>query len=173
MFVGGLEKWKGVETVCKAATVLGKDNILVAIIGGTAEEIKGLRASYPEVLFLGAHPYRELAQNQQAADVLVVPNSAREEISRSFTSPLKLFAHMASGVALAVADVPALKEVVAPTQAFQFISDDPRDLARAVKQALSPAFLSERLSKAREAEKRVHDFTWGKRAKRIVEFLRS
>lgn len=172
MYIGGLEPWKGAEILCKAAMLLAHNDILVAIIGGTEKEIAARMQKYPVVRFLGARPYRELPANQQAADILVVPNSATSELGSAFTSPLKLFAHMASGVALAVANVPSLKEVVAPIHAFTFTPDDSADLARVIQRALSSDFLSERLSKAREAEKRARDFTWDARAGRILEFSR-
>ena len=173
MYIGGLEPWKGAETLCKAATYLVKDDILTVIIGGTDEEVKRLQPKYPCVRFLGARPYRELPVNQQAADILVVPNSAMSEIGSRFTSPLKLFAHMASGVALATANVPALKEVALPTQAFMFLSDDPQNLADVIRRALSSECVSERLSKAVEAKKRARDFTWDRRAKNVLAYMKS
>ncbi len=171
LYIGGLEPWKGAETLCKAAVSLERHGILVAIIGGGSEEVHTLQLRYPAVRFLGARPYRELSQNQQAADILVVPNSAKHEISKSFTSPLKLFAHLASGIVFCAARTPATEEVITWEQAFPFEPDDPEDLARVIARALSPEFLSERLSKVREAKKRAKDFTWDARASTIVGFL--
>lgn len=173
MYIGGLELWKGAETLCKAAVSLEQSGILVAIIGGTKEEINNLQRQYPIVRFLGARPYRELAANQQAADILVVPNSGEYETSKSFTSPLKLFAHMASGIAFCAARTPATEEVVMWEQAFPFTPDDPTDLARVVQKALSSPFLADRLSKAAAAEKRARDFTWDKRAGHVLAYMTS
>lgn len=171
MYIGGLEPWKGAETLCNAAALLAKDDVLVVIVGGAEEEVRRFKPKYPAVRFLGARPYRDLAVNQQAADILVVPNSARTELGSQFTSPLKLFAHMASGVAVAVADVPALREVVTSSEAFTFTPDDPRSLADTVARALSSGGLLELRSKAQAAEKRAHDFNWDKRARLVVYFI--
>jgi glycosyltransferase involved in cell wall biosynthesis len=171
MYIGGLEAWKGVETLLEASKSLVQNNILVAIIGGTGKEIRKLKPKYPNVLFLGARPYRELPVNQQAADILVVPNSGEYELSKSFTSPLKLFAYMASGIAFCAANVPALAEVITQEQAFIFPPDDSRGLADVIKRALSSKSFQQRLSKVQNAEKRVQDFTWDKRAKNVLAYI--
>ena len=171
MYIGGLEPWKGAETLCKAASHLATDDILVAIIGGTEEEIEKMKPRYPAVRLLGARSYRQLPANQQAADILVVPNSGQYEVSRSFSSPLKLFAHMASGIVFCAARTPATEEVVTWEQAFPFTPDDPDDLTRVIARALSSESLSDRLARAASAEKRARDFTWDARASRIMAFL--
>lgn len=171
MYIGGLEAWKGAEILCKATGLLAQDGILVVVLGGANEEIKKLQSNYPAVRFAGARPYRELPINQQAADILVVPNSKHSRIGSIFTSPLKLFAHMASGVGLVVADVPALKEIVLPTQAFLFSPDDPKSLADCIRGALSPEGTAGRFLKAAEAKKRALDFTWDKRAKNVLAYM--
>lgn len=172
MYIGGLEAWKGAETLCKAAAFLEGDDIKVVVMGGTAEEKEKFEQKYPLVTFLDSRPYAELPISQQAADILVVPNSGEYEISKSFTSPLKLFAHMASGVAFCAARVPAIEEVVTWEQAFPFAPDDPANLSRVIKRALSSEFLSRRLSKAAAAEKRARDFTWDKRAENVLGYIR-
>ena len=73
LYVGGLEGWKGAEVLCRSAKFL-QGGIRVAVIGPHYEE---LQEKYPSVTFLGPRPYAELAHNLAAADVLVLPNSAR------------------------------------------------------------------------------------------------
>lgn len=171
LYIGGLESWKGAETLCMAAEYLAKADVLVTIIGGAAEEVQQMREKYPMVKFLGSRPYRELSQNQQVADILVVPNSAKTKLGSQFTSPLKLFAHMVSGVALAAAEVPALMEIVGATQVFLFRPDDPFHLAKVLELALSSDSRLERKAKAVVAEKRAADFTWDKRAEEVLAFI--
>ena len=172
MYIGGFEVWKGVDTLCKSAEFLKKENVKVVVIGGTAEEKEKYSRMYPLVTFLGARPYTELAVNQQAADILVVPNSANTDLGSKFTSPLKLFAHMASGVALVVADTPSLKEVVDPTQIIKFTPDNPESLAYAIRKALSSEWLASWISKeAGEVKKRAKEFTWDERAKNVLAYM--
>jgi glycosyltransferase involved in cell wall biosynthesis len=167
MYIGGLEEWKGAETLCRAASFLAETGILVAIIGGTDAEIQRFRQKYPAVLFLGRRPYQELPFIQQAADALVVPNSGRERISREFTSPLKLFAHMASGIPLVVSDVPAIREVLSDNEAEFFTPDDAQSLAHALRRALAGSGGV----KAEAALKKSILYTWDKRAQSVLAYI--
>ena len=169
MYIGGLEAWKGAETLCKAATYLTKDNILVALIGGADEEVKELKQKYPNVLFLGAHPYRELPANQQAADVLVIPNSGSEQISREFTSPLKLFAHMASGVPIVASRIPSLCEILSEETAEFVVPDEPQALAEGIRAALKDP--AESAQKARKAAESALAHSWEKRAENVLQSM--
>ncbi|KKW12612.1 MAG: Glycosyl transferase group 1 [Parcubacteria group bacterium GW2011_GWA2_49_9] len=172
MYIGGLETWKGAQILCEAAKFLIKDNILTVIIGGTDAELEKLQSKYPHVRFLGAKPYRDLPFNQCAADVLVVPNSMETKLGSAFTSPIKLFAHMASGTALVVANTPSITEVVEPTQILKFIPDNPKSLTQAIKKALSSEWLAVWVSKeATEVKKRAQEFTWDKRAKNVLAYI--
>ena len=168
LYLGGLEEWKGARTLCEAAEYLESSNILVVIIGGTEKEKKSLEErNYRNVRFLGSRPYRELALNQQAADVLVIPNSHFSPLGSAYASPLKLFAHMASGVPLVVAQVPALTEVVSSAEAHLFTPDEPRSLAETITKALKP----EAARVAHAAMEKVKSFTWDKRATLVLNFI--
>lgn len=94
---------------------------------------------FPHVSFLGERPYKELPINQRAADVLVIPNTARTAISARFTSPLKAFAHMASDVPIVASDVPSIREALSETNAFFFAPDDARSLADACDHVGAPS----------------------------------
>jgi len=170
MYIGGLESWKGAETLCKAAVFLARDNVLTAIIGGTNEEIKNLQLKYPIVQFLGARPYRELPVNQQSADILVIPNSGSEQISREFTSPLKLFAHMASGVPIVASRVPSLCEVLSDEAAELVAPDDPQALAEGIRAVLKDP--AESAQRARRAATRASAYSWDKRAENVLAYMR-
>src|SRR3989344_3182266 len=166
MYIGGFEVWKGLRTLLDAARLLKERGINVAVIGGTEFENNSLSIKYPEVRFLGYRPYTELAFNQQAADVLVIPNSGRERISREFTSPLKLFAHMASGRPIVASRLPSLCEVLSDESAYLVPPNDPTALAEGIRTACEREEESER--KAAVANSRVREFTWVKRAKDIL-----
>ena len=167
MYIGGFDIWKGVETFCQSASLLTEHGILGVVIGGTEKEVKEYKAKYPHVFFVGERPYRELPVNQQAADVLVIPNSAKARISREFTSPLKLFAHMASGVPIVASDIPSIREVLTENESCFFKSDDIKDLARAITDALSDG----KLLLAAKASQKVQEFTWTKRVRNILDFF--
>jgi glycosyltransferase involved in cell wall biosynthesis len=168
MYIGALEKWKGVETLCQAADVFPEDTI-AAIIGGGAPEVASLQATYPRVCFLGSRPYRDLAENQQAADVLVVPNIPTSRESSDFTSPIKLFAHMASGIPIVVSDLPSLRAIVDETGASFFRAGDRSDLARVILDALRGR--DDIRARTNMARKKSEAYTWTARAQAIFSHL--
>ncbi len=169
MYIGGLENWKGSQTLLSASGALARNGVPVVIIGGSESKVKTLRAKFPHANFLGNRPYKDLAINQRAADVLVIPNSAKERISRDFTSPLKLFAHMASGVPIVASDLSSLREVVGEREVVFFEPNNPDSLATAIQEILSdPTRAADR---AHQARNRATDFTWERRAQTALDFM--
>lgn len=167
LYIGGLEGWKGAETLCKA----GKDQDVfqVCIMGGKEHEIATLRRAYPWVHFLGAHPYRELPQHQQAGDVLVIPNTGTIALSTLYTSPLKLFTYMTSKKPIVASRIPSITNVLTDDEAYFFTADDPKDLQQTIITALSNTELSQKKS-ALAYQKSLHS-TWSERARTIATFL--
>ncbi len=157
---------KGVRTLCAAGAFL-PEGMRVAVIGGEQEEIAELKKDAPRVLFLGWRPYAELANNQQAGDVLVLPNSAQSEVSAKFTSPLKLFTYMASGIPIVASDLPSIREVLDDTSAFFFTPDDPKSLAEKIEYVFTHRDEAEK--RANSAKWDVQQYTWEKRVSGIFK----
>ena len=166
LYIGRIDKWKGTDVLFEATKHLR--DIQIAVIGNGPEDTAVLQARHPTIVFLGFRPYREIADNQAAADVLVLPNSGKEEISARFTSPLKLFTYMASKKPIVVADLPSMREVLSEKEAFFFRADDPVDLARSIEEALDTT-RSE--SRAESAYQKVLSYSWRARAKHILDAI--
>lgn len=169
MYVGLLDAWKGYQTLIDAAPRLKEQGIRVVIAGGVEAQVRPLRKQYPDITFLGLTPYKVLPVLQAAADVLVVPNSARSVVSSEYTSPLKVFAHMASGRPLVVSDLPSLREVLDEDIAYFFTPDSPDSLAKTIGHAIASP--GEAREKARKALIKATDYTWEKRARNILAFI--
>lgn len=166
MYIGLLDEWKGYHTLLEASQGL-PTGVQIVLIGGSAAQVIELQKQYPKVLFLGFRPYKSLPRHQRAADALVIPNSGRDLISKYFTSPLKLFSHMASGVPMIVSDLPSLREVVDESTAFLFTPDDPVSLSTVIKQALSNHEDAKlRSAKALNLSK---GYSWDNRAKEVMK----
>lgn len=165
-YIGSLNKWKGYQTLLQCADVLAERHITIVIVGESTEKQK---SESPRVRFLGYTPYKELATVQSAADVLVIPNSAKSVVSTDYTSPLKLFAHMASGRPIVASDLPSLREVLDEHMAYFFKPDSPEDLAHTIEYAV--AHPEEAGEKAQKALIKVREYTWEKRAQRILAFI--
>ena len=167
MYIGGFDEWKGVETFFGAAA-LGPEVLFVAI-GGSAEQVTTLSQKYPAVTFLGSLPYADLKDNQQAADVLVIPNTAKIELSSRFTSPLKLFAHMASGVPIVASDVSSIVSVTGREAVSLVPADDRVALAAGIQSVFEDYESKKQHAQAlKEVSMR---YTWTQRAKEIINFI--
>lgn len=167
MYIGGLEEWKGADVLCEAAR--GQDIFEVYILGGKEGEIEKYKEKYPHVKFLGYRPYRELPLNQQAADILVIPNTAKVSLSSSYTSPLKLFTYMTARRPIVASRVPSIANVLSEDECFFFEPDDPVSLREAVSHVISDTH--EAAMRAEKAYQKSLRYTWKNRAKEIVEFI--
>lgn len=168
LYIGKFDGWKGTETLCEASQYVPNDTV-IALIGGEPEEIADLKTRYPKCVFAGWRPYQELVHNQAAADVLILPSSARSEISRHFTSPLKLFTYMASDRPIVASDLPSIREILTEDLAFFFKPDDAKDLAAQISYALENTQEADR--KAQAAKELVKRYTWDARAREILDAI--
>lgn len=164
MYIGGFDAWKGIDTFCLSSDYT---DVSLVVIGGSTEEVNKYKTIYPKVKFLGQKPYSELKNNQQAADILVIPNSSREKVSSSYTSPLKLFAHMSSGIPIVAADVPSVKNV--SNQVTFFAPDNPKSLAKALDDVF--ANYEGKCTLALRIREITRKYLWIERAKQIIKYI--
>ncbi len=172
LYAGHLYSWKGVDVLAEASKLL-KENALVVFLGGTDHDVKNFKKKYgihSSHLILGQKPHKEIPFYLKAADVLVLPNSAKNEISRSYTSPLKLFEYMASGVPIVASDIPSLREVLDETTAILVKADDPEALAQGILRAFDDSPLVAIISA--NAKAGVRAYTWQKRAETILNNIK-
>ncbi len=170
MYIGRLDGWKGVETFCEAATHF-PNNCMAVVIGGEPAQVAEFKKNYitAQIKFLGYRPYQELANNQIAADVLVLPNTAKDINSAKYTSPLKLFTYMASGVPIVASDLSSIREILTEDSAYFFVPDDAKLLAKKIAEATDHHELA--ATKALTARENVKNHTWESRAQTILTGL--
>jgi len=167
MYIGGLEDWKGPQVLFEASR--NQSVYDVYVIGGNEDELSRYRKEYPHVHFLGLRPYKELPDNQQAADILVVTNTRANKNSSHYTSPLKLFAYMSSKKPIVVPNVPSVTNIIKDDEAYFYEPDMPASLHEQII-----AILKNPVSALKTAEKlysKSGTFTWQERAKRIIAFI--
>ncbi len=163
VYTGHLYSWKGVDTLADAAKLLS--DVDVYVVGGTDEDVARYKEKYGDINNLhvvGRRPHDEMPLWQKAADVLVLPNTAKEEISAHYTSPMKLFEYMASGTPIVASDIPSIRELGQGLVSL-VIPDDPAALSGGVQVVLRESRDSP------HAVEWVSEHTWKKRAGRIKE----
>lgn len=170
LYVGRIDEAKGADIFAAASAYMPADTLCVLIGSGRLAE--SLRQEYPKALFLSETPYKELPRVLSAADVLVLPNSARDEDASRYTSPLKAFAYLASGKPIVASDVPALRAIFSGKDAFFFRADDATHLASVIRRVCEDSEDHGRHNEiGLNAPREMRQYTWGARAKRILGFL--
>ena len=172
VYTGDLdEPWKGVGTLYEAAKQLGS-GYLFLVVGSKPHHIEYFRASHPDLpqfKLIGHKPHREIPLYIRSADVVVLPNSGKTEISKISTSPMKLFEYMASDVPIVASDLPSVREIVDEGSARLVEPDSSESLAQGIKEALQ--YPEEAAARARRARLAVESHTWEKRAAAILESI--
>jgi glycosyltransferase involved in cell wall biosynthesis len=170
LYTGHLYSWKGVDTLAQASQYLPK-NIEIYFVGGTPEDKKkfATRNSQFEIKVIGQRPHSEIPYWLKAADVLVLPNTAKEDISKYWTSPIKMFEYMASKRPIVASDLPSIREILDENNSILVKPDDPESLAEGIKKMLEDKNLAEKISN--QAFQDVQQYTWERRAENILKFI--
>ncbi len=172
LYVGHFYRWKGVYTLIDAAKNI---NSKVVLIGGTDVDNKDIikyieNSGLKNVFVLPFVKHKEIIKFIKSADVLVLPNTGKEERSQKYTTPVKLFEYMASGVPIVASNVKSfdcyLKDKI---NAFLFKADNPDDLASGVNCILKDKNIA--LKIALKASSESIEYDWSKRARKIIQFI--
>ncbi len=167
LYSGHLYEWKGVQTLADAARLLD-DRFLIVFVGGTSRDIKRFadrNKSALHIKILGYQPHYLIPHYLNAADALVLPNSAERDDARLYTSPMKLFEYMTAHTPLIASRVPALQEILNDRNAIFFKPDDPRDLANVIQKVIGNSDIYDAYWK--QANKDVMQYAWLTRVQRI------
>lgn len=178
LYAGHLYDWKGVDILARSAAFLMQESIF--FIGGTQNDVdrfKKRHSAFQNVFLFGHQPHVKIPIYLRSADVLVLPNSRISSNPRAVpysiydTSPIKLFEYMASQRPIVASDLPSIREILNEERAVFFKTDDPEDLAKSIKYVFEhPQDAQERAARAWVF---VQDFTWERRARRILEFIKN
>ncbi len=175
LYTGHLYEWKGADMLLEAArSFQNRENILFVFVGGTDFNVKDFRdrvkmMQLNNVMIVGFVPHNEVSLYLKAADILVLPNSGKEDISRLYTSPLKMFEYMASGKPIIASDLPSIREVLTDYSAFFSRPDDAGSLITMINEVINN--MPEAEKRAQLALQEVVKYSWNARAGNILDFI--
>lgn len=175
LYVGHFYQWKGVFTLLEAAKNLD-ESFKIVMIGGVQSDRSAVREYIVDNKLARVYIKEFVVHSQiykylKAADVLVLPNTAKEERSAKYTTPIKLFEYLAVGVPIVASNLESFGAYLKDNNnALLFTPDDGRDLASKIIYMRDNPQLACDL--ARRAGQLSADFTWTIRAKKISDFIK-
>ena len=168
-YTGRVNVEKGAQTVLDAADLMASEGVSFLIVGKVYDLLGERADAMSNVRLVGFVPPSEVRRFVAAMDILVLPTSASIPYA-AYTSPLKLFEYMTSGLPIVCADLPVLHEVVEHERDVLFFTpDDGNSLAAAIRRLREEPGLASRLASAAAARSRL--YSWDARARRILQRL--
>ena len=173
LYTGQLLPWKGVDTLVRTLEFL-LEGISLYVVGGSVEDELRLRTQEVygndiRIQYVPPQPHTMMPVWMKAADVLVLPNTGTQKVSRYYTSPMKLFEYMASGRPIVASDIPSVREILDDSTAFFGAADNPRSFAEQIISALQDKERAR--AHTRAAHNLVSQYTWRERAERIAGYI--
>lgn len=169
LYCGSLQSWKGVGTYAAASRLVPSARFLC--VGGSEEEQDALRKEYPgtAIEYLSHQPYERMPRYLRAADVLVLPNTAKEEISTRYTSPLKLLEYLASGTPVVASAIPTVLAVAGEEALWLSEPDNPESLALVIEKVMANP--NEATKRAQCGQALVQGRTWQVYAQTVSDLI--
>ena len=167
IYTGHLYARKGADTLAEAASHIPE--ALFVFVGGMIEDIARFKkrwGSQENIRIVGHVAPERVPPYLRAADVLVIPNSGRNEDTARFASPMKLFEYMASGTPIVASDVPSIREILGKQEALFVDADNAAALVNGITSVFTHE--SEAHERAMGAQRKAQEHTWEKRIRHIL-----
>lgn len=174
-YAGSLGEGRGYEIIEELARSDEKNRYI--IYGGTREDVVRItgREQPDNIEFRGYIANREIPKALCEQDILLLPYQnkviAKGEDTGKVMSPLKLFESMASGRVIIASDLQILREIVDETDCYLADSNNAADWKR-ILQEISGNREAAR-EKAAKAMEDVKQYTWRKRAEKMLKLFES
>ena len=161
-YVGTLRyPWKGGDTLLSSLPHW-PEGLELTVIG------EGRR--HPRIRWRGFISPAKIPELLKEAQVGLLPNSAQNTQSRFYTCPLKLLDYLGAGCAVVASRLESVREIVSEEEALLVPPDNPKALAEAVALLSRETKLALKLAEA--AYRRAKDFTWERRAEKILSLIK-
>lgn len=171
-----MEMEKGIPEIIQSARYLINEfpAIRFYFVGGPLDREKKYQQLIDKIdlpperfVFLGKQPVKDVPYWLKASDILLMPHPKNDYFSY-YVSPLKMFEYMASKRPIVASKLPAIEEILIDGKnALMGKPGDPECIARNIRTVLLNPQLGKKL--AENAYEVVQNYSWEKRAERILE----
>src|SRR3989344_556697 len=171
LYVGKFYNWKGLGILTETAKKIPE--IKFYLVGGSKEELVKVSgvADWPEnVICAGQRDFKEMPLWLASADVLLVLGTASTEYLYKHTSPMKLFEYIAYRRPIVASKTPAIEQIVSDNEVIFYEPDNANDFANAILYVLEN--IQESQKKSQNAYEKVKEFSWEKRARGVLKFIK-
>ena len=155
--------WKGFSVLKDALDL--QPELRLHLIGAS-------KIIHPRVKTYGWCNRSKISRLLSEAEIGVLPNTAKNIMSRHYTCPLKLLDYLGHKMAVVAADLPSVRELVSEEEVLFFEPDHPVALADALSKLSSDWRLRKQLAEAGYNHVKTY-YTWDKRAESILSFLKA
>lgn len=170
-YCGSFLKGKGLGIIQRLT--LEDENNIYHLYGGsreTAEKEAGGKFS-SNTIFHGHIPNALVPEALNEQDILLLPNQVQlvcmgEDIGK-VTSPIKMFEYMASGRVVVASDIPVLREVLTEENSYLVSAENVEEWKKIIQYI--NVHREEAVMKTKKAEEDVLQFTWEKRAEKMLK----
>jgi len=167
-----MEMEKGIAGLIKATR---KVKNTLCLVGGQESDIVGYKKMASKmnltnnILFIGQVRHCLIPYYLKSFDILVMPFPWTKHYAY-YMSPLKMFEYMAAQKPIVASDLPSIREILNDNNAVLVEPDNPQSLAKAINQTLKNPDFSAKI--AAQAYQDVQEYTWQKRTKNILKFIK-
>lgn len=170
-YIGSLDKGRGTEMIINLANLLPEMDF--HLIGGDAEQVShALPENMPANLYFhGMLAHAAMPAYLSMFDITLAPFQTHLP-TQNWMSPVKLFEYMAAGKPIICSDMPVLHEILEPNNTALFVKpDQTSEWVDAICYLVqNPSRMQELGARAKDTLER--NFTWEKRARNILAFIK-
>ena len=174
LYAGNFSKWKGLDSLIEAISLIKQTkykNISVVLIGAdknskTYYEDKSKSLGLDNnITILNRIKHKKIFQYLSVSKIGVVPTSSEGD-GLLYTSPLKLYEYLGSGMKVVSSRLPSIESNIPDHIVYYSNPDDPESLASSIVLALEDQNFN--YDKVKNFAKK---YTWDKRAERLLDFI--
>lgn len=166
---------KGLDQIVEAMALVESKTAIFWAVGGSPTDLQHYRRLAEErgvaekCLFLPPVSQQQLAVCQQASDVFLMPFPDKAHY-RYFMTPLKMFEYLAGAKPIIASDLPSIREILDEKSAYFCQPGSAKDLAAKIDQVLGS--YEQAAARAKNNIALAQKYTWEKRAKNILNFIK-